>query len=234
MAPSRFEVWKMFDQISPTYDKVNRILSCGLDRSWRNQLARHLPQREKLSLLDSATGTGDQLFALMERSPHLESAVGIDLSTKMIDIARGKLKKKEYSSLVLLQEASATSLPFANESFDCATISFGIRNVSDPLLALAENFRVLKKGGRLLVLEFSLPKNAALRALHLFYLRKILPHLGGWISKNREAYTYLNETIESFPYGDAFCALMEKAGFANVRAHPLTMGIVSLYCGDKV
>jgi demethylmenaquinone methyltransferase/2-methoxy-6-polyprenyl-1,4-benzoquinol methylase len=223
----------MFDQISPTYDIVNRILSCGLDKSWRKQLVLHLPQNKRLSLLDSATGTGDQLFALMERCPHIEKAVGIDLSTKMIGVAAEKLKKKAFAPLVQLTHASATALPFTNESFDCATISFGIRNVSDPLLALSENFRVLKKGGRLLVLEFSLPKNRTLRALHLFYLRKILPYLGGWISKNKEAYSYLNQTIETFPHGQDFCALMERAGFAKVQAHPFTLGIVSLYCGDK-
>ena len=227
------KVEKMFDTISPTYDRTNRILSLGLDQYWRRRVAKFLPKRQPLYLLDCATGTGDQLIALMEHTESVGQAVGIDLATEMLRLGRQKIKEKPYKNKVLLQEASATALPFAENTFDCATIAFGIRNVDDVPLALSEMRRVLKPGGRLVVLEFSLPKNEILKALHLFYLRKCLPYIGGWLSKNRDAYTYLNKTIEAFPSGQNFCGLLKHAGFISASAHPLTLGIVTLYVGDK-
>ncbi len=223
----------MFNTISPTYDRTNRILSLGLDQYWRRQVAKFLPKKKPLFLLDCATGTGDQIISLMEHTKKVSQAIGIDLATEMLRLGRQKIKGKPYKDKVLLQEGSATALQFSADTFDCATISFGIRNVDDVPKCLREIHRVLKPGGRIAVLEFSLPKSELLKALHLFYLRRCLPYIGGWLSKNRSAYTYLNKTIEAFPSGKNFCSLMEAAGFTATEAHPLTLGIVTLYIGDK-
>ena len=222
----------MFDQISPTYDRVNRILSFGQDLQWRNKVASHLPDRPNLSLLDLASGTGDQLLSLFESGRSIERAIGIDIAEKMLEIARAKLKVKPYRDKVLLQTADALALPFAENSFDAASFSFGIRNVSHPAKSIEEIYRVLKPKGRVLILEFSLPKQP-FRALYLTYLRYILPTLGGMLSKQPSAYRYLNKTIESFPSGDAFLALLKAAGFRESRAHPMAGGAVTLYIGEK-
>jgi demethylmenaquinone methyltransferase/2-methoxy-6-polyprenyl-1,4-benzoquinol methylase len=151
----------------------------------------------------------------------------------MLRIGKKKLKQKPYARDVLLRQACATDLPFADGSFDCATISFGIRNVDNIGKCLSEIYRVLVPGGRILVLEFSLPSHPKLKAAHLFYLRRFIPKIGGWLSKDKQAYKYLNETIETFPHGENFCALLKEAGYKNVQAHPLTFGVVTLYQGDK-
>lgn len=230
---TKSDAWKMFNQISPTYDRTNRILSLGIDQYWRKKVARFLPHKDKIRLLDCATGTGDQIFSLMKKSDRIHQAIGIDLASEMLRIGKQKLKKKSYAHQVTLKQASVLALPFVDNSFDCATISFGIRNVPDVGASLKEIFRVLAPGGRILVLEFSLPKNQKLKTAHLYYLRHWMPKIGALISKDKTAYTYLNETIESFPYGQEFCALLEETGFRNVLAHPLTFGIATLYQGDK-
>lgn len=224
--PSKQESWKMFDTISPTYDRVNRILSLGMDRSWRRKAARFLPEGP-LRLLDLATGTGDQIAALLP-TKKIESAVGIDLSSEMLSIAQKKLGSEPHISF---QRADAEELPFANDSFNAATFSFGIRNVPSPLRALKEVHRILKPNGRALILEFSLPP-LPIRPFYLFYLRHILPHLGGALSRKFSAYRYLNETIETFPSGQAFRSLMEEAGF-KAFSHPMAFGAVTLYVGEK-
>lgn len=223
----------MFDQISSTYDCVNRIMTFGLDQRWRKKMVQFLPEVNELKLLDCATGTGDQLIAIMDQCPKISSAVGIDLSQNMVAIAQEKIQKKQYAPLVKMQVASALNIPYPDQSFDCITISFGIRNVTDVLLALKEFLRVLKPGGRLLILEGTTPSNPLLKAGHLFYLRYLLPLLGGIISKKQSAYRYLNETIETFPSGDRFLKLMSTAGYHLSCAHKLSGGIVTVYQGDK-
>lgn len=226
----------MFDRIAPTYDFLNRILSAGIDRQWRKQVACLAPElRRKMDYLDVATGTGDQLFTVIEQLPdRIQSAHGVDLAEKML--ARARHKTRPAGTAPILIEwctGSAESLPFAEETFDFVTISFGIRNVGDPVAGLREMRRVLRPGGRILVLEFSLPTNVFLRTGYLFYFRHVLPRIGGWISGQFTAYRYLNQTVEDFPSGDAFLALMKTAGFEECRALPLTFGIASLYLADK-
>ncbi|MBI2743157.1 MAG: bifunctional demethylmenaquinone methyltransferase/2-methoxy-6-polyprenyl-1,4-benzoquinol methylase UbiE [Chlamydiales bacterium] len=223
----------MFDAISPTYDTVNRVMTGGIDRRWRRELSSLLPSGDKLSLLDCATGTGDQLFSLMESSSTIATAVGIDLAQEMLKYAASKLETKPYKDRVQWIHASASDLPFAEATFDCLTISFGIRNVDDLSKSLQEFRRVLKSGGRLLILETSLPKNPLIRSAHLFYIRHLLPKIGGWLSKNRAAYVYLNKSAEAFPCGESFCSILREAGFKNVRAHPQTFGAVTIYQADK-
>lgn len=234
MEPSRAHVKEMFDTISPTYDRLNRILSGGLDSRWRKRLCPFIPQGDDLTLLDIATGTGDQLISLFENLSHIKQAYGLDVSDGMLEIGRKKLSRKSYADKITFIEGSALALPFDDHSLDAATISFGIRNLPDCDQGLLEMYRVLKKEGRLLILEFSLPANPLVKSAYLFYLRKILPHIGGIVSKHKEAYTYLNQTIETFPYGKEFCRKIEKAGFSHVKAIPMTFGSVTIYVGDKL
>lgn len=225
--PQRQDVWKMFDQISTTYDRINRILSLGMDQRWRRQVAKSLPPQKNLKILDLATGTGDQIKALLRAGASIQSITGIDLSHDMLAIAKRKLQGKAE-----LLHANAENLPFPDASFDAATFSFGIRNVEDPLCALKDVYRVLKPSGRCLVLEFSLPPKP-IRSFYLFYLRRILPFVGGLLSRRPAAYVYLNQTIEHFPSGKDFSALLEKAGFCSLQRISMALGGVTLYVGEK-
>lgn len=225
--PSRENVWKMFDEISPTYDRTNRIISFGMDQRWRNRVAEYLPPQKNLKILDLATGTGDQALALIKSQASIDSITGIDLSSEMLAIAKKKIPTK-----MQFLTADAEKLPFKAMSFDAATFSFGIRNVTDPLKSLKSIYRVLKPKGRCLILEFSLPP-WPLRSFFLFYLRYVLPIIAGMISKKRSAYQYLNRTIEHFPCGKEFCLLMKEAGFERLKQVPMNLGSVTLYIGEK-
>lgn len=223
--------WKMFDQISSYYDSANRILSFGMDRSWRRRLAKLLPKQSHLNLLDIASGTGDQLIACMESNASIHSAIGVDLATDMLEIAKQKILKKPYCNQVSFTCADAQNLPFLPQSFNAITCAFGIRNIPDTLGALKQMKHALASQGRCLILEFSLP-GQPWKTPYLWYLRHLLPRIGGVIAKNFEAYRYLNQTIELFPSGKSFCLLMQQAGFVRVQATPLCLGSVTLYQGD--
>lgn len=226
----RVQVWQMFDRIAPTYDLVNRLLSFNLDVRWRREVHGHLPPGDALRLLDLATGTGDQVIA-MTRAGRITDAVGMDMSAGMLEVGRQKVAAAGLSDVIAMEEGDATALPCEDASFDAITISFGIRNVVHVDRALSEMRRILRPGGRAIILEFSLPANPIVRAGHLFYLRYILPLVGGLVSGDRSAYRYLNTTIEAFPYGDAFTAKMRAAGFEQADAHPVTFGIATIYVG---
>ena len=226
------ESWKIFDRIADRYDRLNHLLSANIDRRWRRRLADRLPDGDQLRLLDLACGTGDQLLALMANQ-RVGQGIGIDLAERMLRIGSDKIKQLGLQARASLQRGDAENIPFESETFDTVTISFGIRNMTDVRRTLTEIYRTLKPGGRALVLEFSLPGNRPVRAVYLFFLRHVLPRLGALVSGDATAYRYLNETIESFPYGGAFCRLMTECGFAGVRSTPLTLGIVSIYTGDK-
>lgn len=229
---SRTDVWKMFDRIAHRYDILNRLLSFGRDMVWRNQMRRHLPNRDSLKVLDLATGTADQLIALAQ-DPRVEQGVGIDLSEKMLDKGREKIASMSDSHRLTLEFGDAMRLHTESSSIDVATMSFGIRNVLTPSLALAEMFRVLRPNGRALILEFALPRHPVLQRFYLCYFRYLLPRIGGLVSGDASAYPYLNRTVESFPYGNVFCTMMREVGFERVEATPLTFGIASIYQGDK-
>lgn len=231
--PSRQDVWKMFDRISPTYDRVNRVMSFGIDQSWRKKLCALLPENRELDVLDCATGTGDQIIALLEKRPKIRSVIGLDLAEAMMAIGKEKIAAKPYANKVNFIRASAQELPFSNERFDAITISFGIRNVESVEKALIEFYRVLKPSGKLLILEGTIPTNPLWKALHLFYLRFCMPRIGGIFSKQPQAYRYLNETIETFPQGKAFCQLLLNAGFSQVKADPCLGGIATVYSGER-
>jgi demethylmenaquinone methyltransferase / 2-methoxy-6-polyprenyl-1,4-benzoquinol methylase len=233
---TRKTVWLMFDRIAHRYDLLNRLLSFRQDVVWRNKLARFLPRRNNLAVLDVATGTGDVLISLLKKTSKnkIAKSIGIDMSQKMLEFGREKLKRLKLDDKIELRHGNATDIQFDENTFDAATISFGIRNVNDLDLGIRNLYRVLKKDGRVLILEFSLPENIIMKKLYLFYFRKILPFIGGIISGDSYAYNYLNQSVESFPYGDDFCAVLERNGFKNVKYHTLTFGIASIYQGDKI
>ncbi len=229
---SQEQISQMFNSISSSYDKVNRVLSFGIDKQWRKKLAKHLPNGTNLRLLDLATGTCDQLLALMQEQK-FNYGMGIDLSEGMLAEGQKKLDLSNFKNQVELKVASALEIPVENGKFDCVTISFGIRNVADTVGCLREMHRVLAPNGRALILEFSLPKSSIVKGLHLFYLRQLLPVIGGSLSGKKSAYSYLNKTIEAYPHGEAFLGLMHQAGFAKAEAIPLTLGIATLYVGER-
>ncbi len=231
--PARQGVWKLFDRIAHRYDLLNRLLSMGCDCWWRRKMVGQFPKKQNLRVLDLATGTGDVLFSIQRRFPKLAMGVGLDMSQGMLAQARQKWMRRENATMLHLVRGDATALTFPDASFDAASISFGIRNVIDTPKGLREIYRVLTPEGRALILEFSLPANALIRRFYLFYFRHILPRIGAWLSGDAYAYTYLNRTVETYPYGDAFCQLLADAGFEKVTAQPLTFGIATLYIADK-
>ena len=223
----------MFDRIARRYDLLNRLLSFGADVSWRRKVARFLRPHPGQHVLDLATGTADQLLLLFEKSNRVKTGIGMDLAEKMLEIGRKKIDKRGLSEALCLRIGNAMDIPANDNQFDTVTISFGIRNVTDIARALLEMYRVLKPGGRLLVLEFSLPRPRFICSIYLFYLRHMLPRIGALVSGDPHAYRYLNETIETFPYGETFCEMLRTAGFTAATAHPMTFGVATIYQGDK-
>jgi demethylmenaquinone methyltransferase / 2-methoxy-6-polyprenyl-1,4-benzoquinol methylase len=231
--PSRTDVWKMFDRVAHRYDFLNRVLSMGIDRFWRMKMSSLLPTAGNLEVLDLATGTADQLLFLFHTSHRVKSGIGMDLSERMLEIGRRKVVKQGLSDRITLRSGDAMDIPVEANRFDVVTMSFGIRNVVDVDRALREMYRVLRPGGRLLILEFSLPGCPFIRSGYLFYLRHVLPRIGAFISGDPYAYRYLNETIETFRSGTDFCTCMERTGFSDPAAHPVTFGIATVYKGNK-
>lgn len=223
----------MFDRIAPTYDLLNHLLSAGRDYSWRRQVARQLQGRDALHVIDLATGTGDLLISLLRDCPAIEKATGLDISERMLALGREKLRARGLAERVELVRADASATPFSDGTFDAATMAFGIRNTLNPAATLGEIHRILKPGGLALILEFSLPANRAVRWCYLKYLRSLVPWIGKAISGDRDAYGYLDESIEAFYRPEAFTALMRQAGFHEVSAIPLTFGVASIYKGTK-
>jgi demethylmenaquinone methyltransferase/2-methoxy-6-polyprenyl-1,4-benzoquinol methylase len=231
--PSRVDVWRMFDRVARRYDLLNRLLSLGIDCAWRRKMATFLPPGKDLRVLDLATGTADQLLFLFHGSDRVRSGLGMDLAEKMLHIGRQKVARQGLATAVALKIGDAMAIPEEDNRFDVVTMAFGIRNMTDVHKALQEMYRVLKPGGRVLILEFSLPGNRLFRKAYLFYLRYCLPWIGAFVSGDTHAYRYLNKTIETFPRGAAFCRLLKDRGFTAVVAHPLTFGIATIYGGDK-
>tara|TARA_B100000586_G_scaffold174121_1_gene127195 strand:+ start:4785 stop:5519 length:735 start_codon:yes stop_codon:yes gene_type:complete len=232
---SKQTTWKRFDKIAHRYDILNRILSVGIDQYWRKKMISFLPKGDALTLLDLATGTGDVMLSLAKNKRcTFSQLIGMDLSQGMMDIGVQKSRRRKRDDLITFQQGNATDIPMPDDTVDVVTISFGIRNVPDVSKTLSEMGRVLKPGGVGMVLEFSMPAHPLLKMLYLFYFRYILPQIGSLISGDKEAYTYLNKSVEVFPYGNAFCQLMHQEGFQGVIQKPLTLGIATLYVGRKL
>ncbi|RAP28327.1 bifunctional demethylmenaquinone methyltransferase/2-methoxy-6-polyprenyl-1,4-benzoquinol methylase UbiE [Candidatus Marinamargulisbacteria bacterium SCGC AG-414-C22] len=225
--------WKMFNQISKSYDFLNNFLSLGIHHIWKQKLVNKISfSTNSGKVLDAATGTGDILYSIMDKFHHnIATITGLDLSKNMMEVGKQKLAKKPYKDKVTFLHADACKIPFDDQVFDIITISFGIRNVPDVKQALAEMKRVLNNTGKLMILEFSIPTTPLFRSVYLFYFRKILPFLGGLFSGKFSAYKYLNESVEDFPYGEQFKQLMLNAGFTKVESQELGLGIATIYEG---
>jgi demethylmenaquinone methyltransferase/2-methoxy-6-polyprenyl-1,4-benzoquinol methylase len=192
-------------------------------------MRRFLP-KDNILLLDIATGTADVLIHMIKQEG-VKMAVGIDMAENMLSIGKQKIRKKDKD--VFFIKADAMRLPFRENSFGAVTIAFGIRNIKDPLISLKEAYRVLRRDGKIILLEFSLPANLIIKKIYFFYLRHILPFIGRLISGDPYAYRYLNRTIEVFPYGEDFLRLMKDAGFKDIKLYPQTFGVCIIYVGGK-
>ena len=224
---------EMFTSIAPRYDFLNRLLSVGQDKYWRQRAIDLLDPMGKERILDVATGTGDMAIEVAKRNLSVQ-IFGIDFSQRMLDLGRIKIARNGYNQAVSLQIGSGECLPFADESFDGVICAFGIRNFADVQLGLREFFRVLKPGGRVVVLEFSIPQNQFLKTAYEWYFNIILPKIGNIISGHSNAYSYLPESVANFPSQKKFIKWIEKIGFKKVSFSELTFGIVSIHRGYKV
>jgi demethylmenaquinone methyltransferase/2-methoxy-6-polyprenyl-1,4-benzoquinol methylase len=218
----------MFDAIAPRYDLLNHVLSVGLDRRWRATAIAALDLPAGARVLDVCTGTADLAIAAVQAGSGV-SVVGVDFAGEMLRRGRQKLVAGGLSRVIRLIRGDATSLPLADGSCDAAMIAFGIRNVAEPEEALAEIARVVRPGGRLAILEFGEPRIPGIRTLYSWYFRYVLPRVGRRVSKHDSAYSYLPASVGQFPPPPEFARVIEARGFTNVRAVPLTAGIVYLY-----
>lgn len=224
------DVATMFDAIAPRYDFLNRILSMGIDQGWRRRVIRMLMEGKPRRVLDVATGTGD--LAIASANAGAEEVIGVDIAEEMLAVGRRKLPAKELADRVTLQYGDAEDLPFEDDSFDAATVAFGVRNFENLDAGLKEMQRVLKPGGKLIALEFSQPTAFPIKQGYSFYSRHVLPRIGGWLSGDSGAYRYLPDSIAVFPHGEEFLARLREAGYTDVAQRRLTFGIASIYSGS--
>jgi demethylmenaquinone methyltransferase/2-methoxy-6-polyprenyl-1,4-benzoquinol methylase len=225
------QIEQMFDNISPKYDFLNRSLSLGIDVWWRKKMMRELKGHALNQVLDIATGTADVALATSKLKPN--SIIGVDISEGMLSVGRIKVEKKGLSSLIKLQKADSENLPFIENQFDAITVAFGVRNFEHLSKGLDEMCRVLKPGGKLVILEFSRPRIFPVKQLYDFYFRYFCPWWGKVVSKDNSAYKYLYDSVSAFPEGEQFLSIAKQSGFKQLKAQRLTFGIVSLYTAIK-
>ena len=230
-ATKKEQVAEMFDNIAHKYDFLNHILSMGIDILWRKKAIRLLKPYQPTQMLDIATGTGD--FALEALALNPDKIIGADISRDMLAVGVEKIKKKGLQDKISFQYGDSENLPFETDTFDAITVSFGVRNFEDLEKGLSDMRRVLKPKGAVAIIEFSKPQQFPIKQLYGFYFKNILPGIGKLISKDARAYTYLPESVDAFPYGDAFVKIMDKVGYTNIKAYPLTFGIASIYLAEK-
>jgi demethylmenaquinone methyltransferase / 2-methoxy-6-polyprenyl-1,4-benzoquinol methylase len=226
------QVSNMFDKIAPYYDLLNRVLSLGIDTRWRKRAIRMLHDHPVQALLDVATGTAD-LALEASRQLQPQRIVGLDLSNEMLEIGRGKVSRRRLGETIELIQGDSENLPFADNTFDAVTVAFGVRNFENLELGLREMRRVLKDGGKVVILEFSKPRSFPFKQLYNFYFRNILPTVGKLTSKDPKAYRYLYESVQAFPDGQDFLDFLDKTGYKTNQCTPLTLGICSIYTGEK-
>lgn len=223
---------KLFDNIAPDYDRLNHLLSLNIDKGWRRKAVHELVDTEApLNILDVACGTGDFTIEIAQKAPQGSKVIGIDLSEGMMKIGREKIAAAGVQAEMIQGDCEA--LPYSENTFDRISVGFGVRNFEHLELGLQEMCRVLKKDGKLVILELSVPSNPIIRWGYKLYFLKILPTIGGWISGDRGAYEYLPASVLRFPAPEKFMQMMREAGFGQVTHRALTLGICRMYIGEK-
>lgn len=222
----------MFDNIAPKYDLLNHTLSMSIDRVWRRRVVGEVRRAKPGRILDVATGTGDLAIAMVRRIRDVQ-VLGVDLSEQMLAVARRKIEARGLDGRIVLDRGDAERLAVADASVDVATVAFGVRNFGDLGAGLRELARTIKPGGKVVILEFSRPRNRVFRALYEFYSYKILPRIGGLVSRDKRAYEYLPASVGEFPAPEEFMAMMARAGFRNCRARSQSFGIAQIYIGER-
>lgn len=225
------EVAEMFNNISGRYDFLNHFLSLGIDKLWRKKAVKELKEVSPKRILDIATGTGDFAISSLRLNP--EEVVGVDISQGMLDVGAQKMKKKGVAHIVKMQLGDSENLQFEDNTFDGITVGFGVRNFENLEKGLRDMLRVLRPGGKAVILEFSKPKKFPVKQTFGFYSKRVIPLLGGSISKDKRAYAYLPESVEAFPEGKAFVDIMKKVGYNSIKAIPVSGGIATIYTGLK-
>lgn len=227
------QVEQMFDNIAPTYDRLNHVLSFNIDRIWRKRVMRIVRRLHPAMIMDIATGTGDLAIAMARRTEGAK-ILGIDLSEEMLRVARDKVAKLGFSERIVLQKGDAENLhTVADSSIDVVTVAFGVRNFEHLEKGLSELYRCLKPGGKLVVLEFSIPRNRLIRWVYAQYSHRLLPRIGAMISKDRQAYDYLPDSVEEFPSPERFMETLRGVGFTDTKAKSQSFGIAHIYCATK-
>ena len=224
------EVREMFDNIAPKYDLLNHTLSMSIDRVWRRRVVGEVRRAKPGRILDVATGTGDLAIAMARRIRDVQ-VLGVDLSEQMLAVARRKIEARGLDGRIVLDRGER--LAVADASVDVATVAFGVRNFGALGAGLRERARTINPGGKVVILEFSRPRNRVFRALYEFYSYKILPRIGGLVSRDKRAYEYLPASVGEFPAPEEFMAMMARAGFRNCRARSQSFGIAQIYIGER-
>ena len=223
---------KMFDRISPKYDRLNHLLSLNIDKTWRKKTAKAVAKSQPETILDLATGTADLAIALAKYNPQAH-IIGLDISEKMLEIGKEKVKKQDLDNQIDLRLGDAAALPFESQFFDAVTMAFGVRNFENLQQGLSEICRVLKPNGRVYILEFSMPERFPIKQAYRLYFKQILPKIGEQISKDDWAYSYLPESVERFPKPAVFLQTLNDNGLHEATARSLTWGIATLYTARK-
>ncbi len=231
-AAKKAQVARMFDSISWRYDLLNHLLSVGVDVYWRRRAMRELKALKPNLILDVATGTGDLAIQAI-KSLNPEKVIGVDISAGMMDIGRKKIEEKGLSNRIELRRGDSENLPFEENKFDAVIVAFGVRNFENLEKGLAEMLRVVKPGGKVVVLEFSKPEKFPFRQFYGLYFKFVVPLVGRMISKDRSAYDYLPESVHAFPRGKKFVDILDRLGYKDTACKPLTFGISSIYTGTK-
>ena len=232
--PKKEKIQQMFDEIAPSYDKLNHIMSLNVDKIWRRHALREIVDVTPQEILDVACGTGDSTIALAKGAGLGSRITGVDISEGMMALIMRKAAREGVHDRIRLQVADGEALPFADESFHRVTCAFGIRNFEHKDLGLAEMFRVLRPGGRVVILELSVPGNPLLRWLYDLYFLHILPWIGGKVSGEKAAYKYLPASVHNFPAPEEFCKMIQDAGFSSARFRTFSLGLCRLYLGEKL
>ncbi len=230
-ASKKAQIAGMFNNIAHRYDFLNHFLSLGIDKLWRRKAINLLKPKSPKNILDLATGTGDLAIAALKLNP--EKIIGLDISTGMLAKGNEKIKKRKLHPRIELLEGDSENIPYSENHFDAITVAFGVRNFENLEKGLSEMHRVLHKGGACVILEFSKPRSFPMKQLYGFYFKNILPLLGKIVSKDQSAYTYLPESVQEFPDGPEFLAILEKLQFRNLRIYPVSFGIASIYYAEK-